>query len=1177
MWTVKIIFILACFAIAAYPASNDDTITLEGVIYDEAPNWFNNNKNGWSAGDANRGLGFSGTDFELPTDSYSNSERGLVGNECNASIPVSRRGTCGTLGADSTPTYAYSGRSPWGNIQSPASFYNWFHLTSQTRVVNISIPLKKVDGQDVYQYQNNSFFPVDGKGWKDRATDGHNYAFCMVAHGRFVYKGKEVFNFYGDDDVWVYINNYLVIDLGALHTQEKDSVSLDAVANLINITVGNRYRIDFFYCERHTTASNFMATTSIDISCDSYDRCNVCEGDGQSCCTPADLLSCSDGNACTIERCGVTTKCVSGGTVQCPASDKCTTWSCDPKQGCVSSPVVCANASKCLNATCDLKNGCSQPVNLCDDNKACTQDVCNENNATCSHYPQVCVTTDKCKTATVDSNGCCQIVDKCPQDTSNPCMENSCNATTGVCSSASACKDIDKCVTAVSCAKSATGPSCAFNNQTKDCAAKSTACVTVSCSLTTGGCVSVNTNCTASSKCNIPSCDVTKKGCIETAKDCSSNTLNKCFLGKCNATDGNCYTSPVVCSNTNKCILNTCNNLTGICEPKNLADDNNVCTNDTCNVSTGIITHLNISCDDRNPCTIDQCDPVGGCYRTPRVCNDLNSCTRDSCNASSTAADPCVYAQIANCTACKYANGTDLPCQAQDLCFPALCDPVNHKCTNDTVNCNDNNVCTIDKCLNGGCDNSVQRDCSLPDKCQIPSCDPVKGCSYTKKSCDSGDPCTPGTCNSATGQCSYTTTPNCIACGNNACVTTDVCTPRQCNANTSSCVDAPISCDDGNPCTIDDPCNNSGAQPVCKHTPNLCSNSISLDSCNPYKCLPVGGCQIVPVVCDAPNLCSVPVCNNMTGTALCQVKPKDCSTDNPCIPKVCNLTTGACDAAPVVCPDDGNPCTIEKCVSANGTYSCTVELADCGTDQCGAKVCNPTNGLCETATLDCNDGNPCTADNYTCSNSSVFCSFTDSNLCDDNNACTLDSCDSSNQTHPCSNTPLTCSPRNMCETVAATCNNVTGCAYTPVYCPGQDDVCKVTSCDDRIGCRIDDKYCSTRDDNCFVGVCDSTQPDGKQCSEARRDGFDSRTSGGVLCALLYDDTAKKIAIGTGAAVGIAIGAAAAVGIAGYGGKKGYDHWKNMQNQRFEGVQNNPLYEQSAGASDNPLYRNSVAI
>lgn len=80
------------------------------------------------------------------------------------------------------------------------------------------------------------------------------------------------------------------------------------------------------------------------------------------------------------------------------------------------------------------------------------------------------------------------------------------------------------------------------------------------------------------------------------------------------------------------------------------------------------------------------------------------------------------------------------------------------------------------------------------------------------------------------------------------------------------------------------------------------------------------------------------------------------------------------------------------------------------------------------------------------------------------------------------------------------------------------------------------------------------------------------THNGVVCSLLYD---PKAIIGTGAAAGIAVGGAAALGIFGYGGKKGYEYVKLMREQKFGGVQNNPLYEQNNGNSDNPLYRHST--
>ena len=77
-----------------------------------------------------------------------------------------------------------------------------------------------------------------------------------------MYQGHETFTFVGDDDVWVFINNQLVIDLGGRHSQLTGSVSLDS----LGLTVGSSYPLDVFNAERHTTQSNFRIDTTLALA-----------------------------------------------------------------------------------------------------------------------------------------------------------------------------------------------------------------------------------------------------------------------------------------------------------------------------------------------------------------------------------------------------------------------------------------------------------------------------------------------------------------------------------------------------------------------------------------------------------------------------------------------------------------------------------------------------------------------------------------------------------------------------------------------------------------------------------------------------------------------------------------------------------------------------------------------
>ena len=94
--------------------------------------------------------------------------------------------------------------------------------------------------------------------------EGRNQHFCFESHANFRYKKGLRFSFRGDDDIWVFIDNKLAVDLGGTHLAAPGYVDLDKFMGA-TAEVGQTYDIDIFFCDRRTTMSNVRIKTNMFI------------------------------------------------------------------------------------------------------------------------------------------------------------------------------------------------------------------------------------------------------------------------------------------------------------------------------------------------------------------------------------------------------------------------------------------------------------------------------------------------------------------------------------------------------------------------------------------------------------------------------------------------------------------------------------------------------------------------------------------------------------------------------------------------------------------------------------------------------------------------------------------------------------------------------------------------
>ncbi len=163
--------------------------------------------------------------------------------------------------------------SQGGALTNADNFSQWFR---DVRGVNSSQPLtmtlnRSSNGTYVFDDKTDpvfdtlgGFFPINGELYGNYSNTNKNFHFTFELQTEFTYRAGEglTFTFIGDDDVWVFIDGKLVIDIGGVHSAVSQTIELDRLNWLQD---GRSYTLSFFFAERHTTQSNFRIETTLEL------------------------------------------------------------------------------------------------------------------------------------------------------------------------------------------------------------------------------------------------------------------------------------------------------------------------------------------------------------------------------------------------------------------------------------------------------------------------------------------------------------------------------------------------------------------------------------------------------------------------------------------------------------------------------------------------------------------------------------------------------------------------------------------------------------------------------------------------------------------------------------------------------------------------------------------------